>query len=83
MAERFSEGEGFVREDRSLQARLKEYSELKAKIEAMLAIIATAGGHVEKAAEAEQRIIDGLRQRGEMPWRLARLATGEDGFRSG
>ena len=38
----------------TLEERLKEYPELKAKIEAMLGII-------EKAAEAERRIIEELR----------------------
>ena len=50
--------------DRSLEERLKEYPELKAKIEAMLAIIENAGGDVEKAADAEQRIIEEMRQMG-------------------
>jgi len=44
-------------EHRPLEERLKEYPELKAKIEAMLGII-------EKAAEAERRIIEELRQMG-------------------
>ena len=41
----------------TLEERLKEYPELKAKIKAMLGII-------EKAAEAERRIIEELRQMG-------------------
>jgi hypothetical protein len=49
---------------RSLEERLKEHPELKAKIEAMLAIIENAGGDVAKAAEAERRIIEELRQMG-------------------
>jgi hypothetical protein len=44
MAERYSEEEGFSKEDRSLEGRLKDYPELKAKIAAMLAIIENAGG---------------------------------------
>ena len=44
-------------EHRPLEERLKEYPELKAKIEAMLGII-------EKAAEAERRIIEELWQMG-------------------
>jgi len=48
----------------NLEERLKEYPELKAKIEAMLAIIENAGGDVAKAAEAERRIIEELRQMG-------------------
>jgi len=47
-----------------VEERLKEYPELKAKIEAMLAIVENAGGDVEKAAAAEQRIIEEMRQMG-------------------
>jgi len=50
--------------DRDLMRRLGEYPELKAKIENMLAIIENAGGDVEKAAEAERRIMEELRQMG-------------------
>lgn len=64
MAERFWEMEGGSSDVRSLEERLKEYPELRAKIEAMLAIIENAGGDLEKAAEAEQRIIDEMRQMG-------------------
>ena len=65
MGERFSDVEkAFVNQRPSLEERLKEYPELKAKIEAMLAIIENAGGDVEKAAEAERRIIEALRQIG-------------------
>ena len=65
MVERFSDVEKpFVNQRPSLEERLKEYPELKAKIEAMLAIIENAGGDVEKAAEAERRIIEELRQMG-------------------
>ena len=44
--------------------RLREYPELKAKIETLLAIIENAGGDVEKAAEAERRIIEEMREMG-------------------
>ena len=65
MAERFSESEKpFVINQPILEERLKEYPELKTKIESMLAIIENAGGDVEKAAEAERRIIEELRQMG-------------------
>ena len=50
--------------ERELVRRLREYPELQAKIETMLAIIENAGGDVEKAAEAERRIIEELRQMG-------------------
>jgi hypothetical protein len=65
MAERFSDMEKPLLNNRpSLEERLKEYPELKAKIEARLAIIENVGGDVEKAAEAERRIIEELRQMG-------------------
>jgi len=65
MAERFSEIEnGSVPRKPTLEERLKEYPELKAKIETMLGIIENAGGDIEKAAEAERRIIEELRQMG-------------------
>jgi len=65
MAERFSDLEKpLVSNQPSLEERLKEYPELKSKIEAMLAIIENAGGDVEKAAAAERRIIEELRQMG-------------------
>jgi hypothetical protein len=64
MGDHYAEMESISSVDRSLEERLKEYPELKAKIEAMLAIIENAGGDVEKAAEAEQRIIEEMRQMG-------------------
>ena len=50
--------------DWELLKRLGEYPELKTKIEKLLAIIENAGGDVEKANEAEKRIIEELRQMG-------------------
>jgi hypothetical protein len=65
MAERFSDVEKpFLINQPSLEERLKAYPELKTKVETMLAIIENAGGDVEKAAEAERRIIEELRQMG-------------------
>ena|SRR6266852_1365463 len=64
MAERFSEIEKSSRREPSLEERLKEYPGLKAKIETMLGIIENSGGDVEKAAEAERRIIEEMRQMG-------------------
>jgi len=65
MVERFSDVEKPLLINRpSLEERLKTYPELKTKIENMLAIIENAGGDVEKAAEAERRIIEELRQMG-------------------
>jgi hypothetical protein len=65
MAERFSEMENSsVPSKATLEERLKEYPELKAKIETMLGIMENAGGDIEKAAEAERRIIAALRETG-------------------
>ena len=64
MGERFSEIEKASIGKRGLEERLKEYPELTAKIEAMLTIIENSGGDVEKAAEAERRIIEEMRQMG-------------------
>ena len=64
MAARFSDIEASSLGPQSLEARLKTYPELRAKIETMLTIIENAGGDVEKAAVAEQRVIDALRELG-------------------
>lgn len=64
MPERFSEIEKASIRKQNLEERLNEYPELKAKIETMLGIVENAGGDVEKAAEAERRIIEELRQMG-------------------
>ncbi len=59
-----SKGEEIRPSDRELIRRLGEYPEVKTKIENMLGIIENAGGDVEKAAEAERRVIEELRQMG-------------------
>jgi hypothetical protein len=65
MAEHFSDIEKSLEINKpNLEERLRQHPELKAKIETMLAIIENAGGDVEKAAEAERRIIEELRQMG-------------------
>ena len=64
MAERFSDIETSALGPQSLEARLKTYPELRAKIETMLSIIENASGDVEKAAVAEQRVIDAMRELG-------------------
>jgi hypothetical protein len=63
MTERFSDIEKSGDEP-GLEEMLKPYPGLEAKIKAMVRIIENAGGDVEKAAEAEQRIIEELRQIG-------------------
>ena len=64
MPERFAKIESSSLRERSLEERLKAYPGLKAKIEAMLSIIENSGGDVEKAAEAERRMIEEWRQMG-------------------
>ena len=65
MSERFSDIEASSPGPQSLDVRLKTYPKLRAKIETMLSIIENAGGDVEKAAVAEQRVIDALRDLGQ------------------
>jgi len=62
MPERVSAIETSSLDPQSLEARLRAYPELRAKIEMMLSLIENAGGEVEKAAVAEQRVIDALRE---------------------
>ncbi len=64
MPERFADIEASSLGPQSVEARLKAYPELRAKIETMLNIIENASGDVEKAAVAEQRVIDALRELG-------------------
>ena len=63
MAERFADVERSLG-PQHLETRLEQYPELRAKIEAMLGLIEGAGGEVEKAAVAEQRVIDAMRELG-------------------
>ena len=57
-------GEEIRLSDRELLRRLNQYPEMKAKMENLLGIIENAGGDVEKADEAERRIIEELRRMG-------------------
>jgi len=62
--ERFSVIETASGRKRSLEERLKDLPEVRAKFERMLDVIENAAGDVEKAAEAERRVIEELRQMG-------------------
>jgi len=62
--ERFSVIETASSRKQSLEERLNELPELRAKVERMLDLINNAGGDVEKAAEAERRVTEELRQMG-------------------
>ena len=48
----------------SLEERLKDLPEVRARFERMLGVIENAAGDVEKAAEAERRVTEELRQMG-------------------
>ena len=64
MSGRFTDHEAAVLGRPNLEARLDKYPGLRAKVEGMLALVENAGGDVEKAAEAEQRVIDAMRELG-------------------
>lgn len=62
--ERFSAIENASIRKRSLEERLREQPEVRARVERMLELIENAAGDVEKAAEAENRVIEELQQTG-------------------
>ena len=64
MSERLSEIEAGLGRNRGLEERLRDHPHLMAKVEALLAIVENAAGDVEKAAEAERRVTEELRQMG-------------------
>lgn len=49
---------------RSLELRLRDHPELRERLERLLDITENAAGDVEKAAEAERRVVEELRQMG-------------------
>ena len=62
--ERFSLIETASARKRSVDERLKDLPEVRARFERMLDVIENAAGDIEKAAEAERRVIEELRQMG-------------------
>lgn len=62
--ERFSVIENASIRKRSLEERTKDLPEVKARFERMLDVIENSAGDVEKAAEAERRVTEELRQMG-------------------
>jgi len=62
--ERFSVYENGSIRKRSLEERLRDLPEVRARVERMLDLIENAAGDVEKAAEAERRVTEELRQMG-------------------
>src|SRR6266545_1828686 len=59
------ESGGGVSAGRTLEERLREYPELRARFEEMLAIVENADGDIVKADEAEEQVIQELRQLGQ------------------
>jgi hypothetical protein len=62
--ERFSVIETASNRKRSLEERLKDFPELRARIERMLEVVENSSGDVEKAATAEEHVTVELRQMG-------------------
>src|SRR3990172_7045497 len=62
--ERFSAFENASIRKRNLEERLRDLPEVSARVERMLDLIENAAGDVEKAAEAERRVTEELRQMG-------------------
>jgi hypothetical protein len=60
----------------SLEERLNRHPELKAKIESLVSVVENAEGELIKASEAEQRVIDEIRQLGQAA--LQGWATGQN-----
>lgn len=56
---------GGVSGERTLEERLREYPELRARFAEMLAIVENAAGDIVKADEAEERVIQELRELGQ------------------
>lgn len=54
-----------VSAERTLAERLREYPELRARFEELLAIVENADGDVVKADEAEEQVIQELRELGQ------------------
>ena len=64
MSERLSDIEAGSGANRGLEERLRAHPQLRAKMEALLAVVENTAGDVEKAAEAERRVTEELRQMG-------------------
>lgn len=60
----------------SLEQRLNSHPELKARIEVLLSVIENATGDLVKANDAEQRVVEEIRQLGQTA--LQAWATGQN-----
>jgi len=54
-----------MREQQSLEERLRQHPALRARVEALLEVVEQAAGDVSKADEAEERVAQELRQLGQ------------------
>jgi len=61
---KFLDREAGIGEKRGLEERLKEYPELRKKFEMLIEVVENDAGDIEKAAEAERRVTEELRQIG-------------------
>jgi hypothetical protein len=52
-------------DSKSIEARLNDYPELRAKIERLLSVVENAEGDLIKADEAEQKVVEEIRQLGQ------------------
>lgn len=64
MGERFSGMEAGLGGKPGLEERLKKHPELRTKFEMLLEVVENAAGDIEKAAEAERRVSEELKQIG-------------------
>lgn len=83
MSERFSVVEGRLGRKPGVEERLRDQPELRAKIELLLDVVENAAGDVEKAAEAERRVTEELRQMGNEAlhaWARRQAGRKEDEF---
>jgi hypothetical protein len=61
---RFTDVESSSVREQSLEERLKDFPELRARIERMLEVVENSAGDMEKAATAEEQVTVELRQMG-------------------
>lgn len=59
------DGRSEMGEGRSLDERLREYPELRARIEGLVEIVENEGGDVVKADDAEERVVQEIRRIGQ------------------
>jgi len=64
MSDGFSKIEVACAQRRSLEERLKAHPDLRSRFELILDIVDNAAGDIEKADEAERRVIEEIRQLG-------------------